>query len=104
MRPQHPEFCLSFKEQVSVQDLDPAHSLQAERLTIMKEVIDAESLLYIYNVEHRELFPRNVLVLGRPGFDSRWIVIVNFGKSAPTSVPEQMKSIWLPSFLTRPPL
>ncbi|QSS65956.1 hypothetical protein I7I51_06807 [Histoplasma capsulatum] len=70
------------KPKVSVQDLGPPHSLQAERLIIMKEVIDAESLLYIYNVQHRDLFPRNVLVLGRPGFDSRWIVIVNFGKSA----------------------
>ncbi|EER36676.1 conserved hypothetical protein [Histoplasma capsulatum H143] len=65
----------------SMQDLDPTRFLQAERQAIMKELIDAESRLYTYDVQHRDLFPRNVLILGRPGLESRPIVIVDFGTS-----------------------
>ena len=64
-----------------MQDLNSAGFLQTERQTIMKAVVDAESLLYMYNVQHRDLFSRNILVLGSPGLSSQLIVIINFEKS-----------------------
>lgn len=47
----------------SMQQLDPAGFSQLERQIIMKAVVDAESLIYTHNVQHRDIHPRNILVL-----------------------------------------
>lgn len=65
----------------SMQQLSPVDFSQLSRI-IMKAVIDAETLLYTHNVRHRDIHPRNVLVLsGFEASDARRITIIDFGKS-----------------------
>lgn len=67
----------------SMQQLDPAGFSQLERQIIMKAVIDVESLIYTYNVQHRDIHPRNIIVAGKfaPPSHSRKVVFIDFGKS-----------------------
>lgn len=48
----------------------------------MKAVVDAESLIYTHNVQHRDIHPRNMLATGKviPSH-SRTVVIIDYGKS-----------------------
>lgn len=48
----------------------------------MEAVVDAESLIYTHNVQHRDIHPRNMLATGKviPSH-SRTVVIIDFGKS-----------------------
>jgi serine/threonine protein kinase len=63
----------------SMQQLDPRDFSQPVRQRIMKEVIDAETLLYTHDIIHGDRHPRNILVL-TPLTASR-IRIIDFGKS-----------------------
>lgn len=66
----------------SMQQLDPAGFSQLERQIIMKAVIDVESLIYTYNVQHRDIHPRNIIVAGKfAPSHSRKVVFIDFGKS-----------------------
>lgn len=73
----------------SIQQLNPPGFLQLERQTIMKAVVDAESLIDTHNVQHRDIHPRNILVPGKviPSHSrtvvnvSRAVVVIDFGKS-----------------------
>lgn len=49
----------------SIQQLNPPGFSQLELQTIMKAVVDAESLIYTHNVQHRDIHPRNMLVAGK---------------------------------------
>lgn len=62
----------------SMQQLSPVNLSQLIRQTIMKTVIDTESLIYTHNIIHRDLRPANVLV--RNDTEARRIVIIDFGK------------------------
>lgn len=66
----------------SMQQLDPADFPQLERQKIIKSVVDIESLIYTHNVFHRDVYPRNILVLSRdvPSRSGR-VVIVDFASS-----------------------
>ncbi|MCJ1260007.1 hypothetical protein MMC24_007847 [Lignoscripta atroalba] len=66
----------------SMQQLDPVNSSQRERQTIVKSVVDIESLIYTHNVFHRDVFPRNILILDRNA-RSRYgkVVIIDLASS-----------------------
>ncbi|KAJ8097728.1 hypothetical protein POJ06DRAFT_20404 [Lipomyces tetrasporus] len=51
-----------------------------DRQVIMKAVVEAESLLYTHNVLHRDIHPRNILVLSAATatYDRR-VVVVDLG-------------------------
>ena len=61
----------------SIQQLGSANLSQPLRQTIMKEVINAESLIYTNNVLHQDMRPSNVLICGVP--ELKRIVIIDFG-------------------------
>lgn len=66
----------------SMEQLDPGTFSQLERQMIMKAVVDAESVIYSHNVRHRDVYPRNVLVLKKNVLShSRRVVLVDFGKA-----------------------
>lgn len=66
----------------SMQQLDPVGFSQLERQIIMKAVIDAESLIYAHDVQHKDIHPRNIIVLGNfEPSHSRKVVLIDFGKS-----------------------
>lgn len=66
----------------SMQQLDPADFLRRERQMIMKTVVNAEPLIYTHNVKHRDIYPRNIIVLGKVApTRSRRVVFIDFGKS-----------------------
>ncbi|EER39539.1 conserved hypothetical protein [Histoplasma capsulatum H143] len=68
----------------SLQQLNPADFSQQYRKTLMKAVIDAKTLLYTHGVQHRDLHPRNILVLNdtvAKASDAWGIRIVDFGHS-----------------------
>ncbi|KAL9098240.1 MAG: hypothetical protein Q9163_006066 [Psora crenata] len=73
---------IEFIPGTSMRELEPASFSQLERQMIMKAVVDAESLIYTYNVRHGDLEPRNVLIPGKvvPSHP-RTAVIIDFGKS-----------------------
>jgi hypothetical protein len=48
----------------ALRDLDPARLSQRARQTIIGDVIDAETAVFAEGVFHRDLYPRNVLVVG----------------------------------------
>ncbi|KLJ13360.1 hypothetical protein EMPG_11698 [Blastomyces silverae] len=64
---------------MSMQQLSPADFSQKGRQAIMKAVIDAETELYTRNVRHRDIHPRNILLLNTA--KARKITIVDFGKA-----------------------
>lgn len=66
----------------SMQQLDPAAYSQLERQTIMKAVVDAESLIYTHNVMHNDVHPRNILLLDNVVTSHcRRVVMLDFGRS-----------------------
>ncbi|KAK9242128.1 hypothetical protein V1506DRAFT_107766 [Lipomyces tetrasporus] len=66
----------------SMQQLKPSDFSQLDRQVIMKAVVDAESLVYTHNVRHRDIHPRNILVLSTAtaALDRR-VVLVDFGRA-----------------------
>ncbi|KAK9428173.1 hypothetical protein V1505DRAFT_402085 [Lipomyces doorenjongii] len=66
----------------SMQQLKPSDFSQLDRQVIMRAVVDAESLVYTHNVKHRDIHPRNILVLSTATvtYDRR-VVVVDFGKA-----------------------
>ncbi|PGH13439.1 hypothetical protein AJ80_06308 [Polytolypa hystricis UAMH7299] len=71
---------LEFVPGTCMVDLDPSKFTQSERQAIMKEVIDAETTIYIHDVAHNDIHPRNVILVSFPPFDqARNIVLVDFG-------------------------
>jgi serine/threonine protein kinase len=75
-----------------MQKLNPMEFTQSERQNILKAIVDAESLIYTYNVRHRDVHPRNILVL-HGDLDTMRVIFVDFGKSligrAPPHVPPE---------------
>jgi serine/threonine protein kinase len=64
----------------SMRQLSSAKLSQPIRQTIMKAVIDAESLIYTHNVVHMDMRPANVLICGIPQVQR--VVIIDFGQCA----------------------
>ena len=71
---------------ICMQKLKPVDFTQSERQNILKAVVDAESLLYTHNVQHRDVHPRNILVL-RSDVATLRVVLIDFGKSLIGRVP-----------------
>ncbi|KAK2735608.1 hypothetical protein FQN55_002192 [Onygenales sp. PD_40] len=67
----------------SMQQLKPTDFSQLQRQAIMKAVIDAETLLYTYNISHGDRHPRNTLVVNAAeASNRRRVVIIDFGRSS----------------------
>jgi serine/threonine protein kinase len=64
---------------ISMHDLNPSNFTKSERQAIMKAIIDSETALYNHEVRHRDIYPRNILVL--PSDHARKVVLVDFGKA-----------------------
>ncbi|KAI9781090.1 MAG: hypothetical protein M1816_002561 [Peltula sp. TS41687] len=86
----------------SMRELKPTDFSQPERQTIMKRIIEAESSLYTHNVLHRDLHPRNILVLDVGSSSSTLrVVLIDFGdaqlgRTGPKMNPSRAKR-YLPS-------
>jgi serine/threonine protein kinase len=82
-----------------MQKLQPMEFTLSERQNILKAIVDAESLIYTHNVRHRDLHPRNVLVLLSDVARLR-VVLIDFGKSligrAPRHALSEEKLRYLP--------
>jgi serine/threonine protein kinase len=68
----------------SMDQLRPKDYSQSERQDIMKVIIDAESLLYTHGVWHKDVHPRNVmLVIDGSSVETPRprVVIIDFGKA-----------------------
>ncbi|OJD12221.1 hypothetical protein AJ78_07146 [Emergomyces pasteurianus Ep9510] len=82
---------------VSMQHLNPNNYTRSERYNILKAIVDAESMLYSHDLLHRDIHPRNVLVL-----DStlRRVVLIDFGYCGtgrtPSNCPAEWKAKYLP--------
>ncbi len=64
----------------TMQQLIPANLPQPNRQSIMKAVIDAESLIYTHNIWHMDVRPANILV--RESTRIGRVVIIDFGRCA----------------------
>ncbi len=62
----------------SIEQLSSANLSQSIRQSIMKEVIDAESLIYTHNIWHSDIRPANILV--RDDLKARRVTTIDFGK------------------------
>ncbi|KAK9429335.1 hypothetical protein V1505DRAFT_357001 [Lipomyces doorenjongii] len=73
---------MEFVPGTSMQQLNPSDFSQLERQVFMKAVIDAESLVYTHNVRHRDIHPRNILLLSTATttYDRR-VVMIDFGRA-----------------------
>ncbi|KAN0075112.1 hypothetical protein V8E54_007723 [Elaphomyces granulatus] len=69
-----------------MKDLSPIDFTQPERQNILRAIVDAESLLYTYNVQHKDIHPRNILLLGSDVSTLR-VVLIDFGKSLVGRIP-----------------
>ena len=69
---------------ISMQNLRPSNFTKSERQAIMKAIIDSETALYNRNIVHRDIHPRNILVLPQP---ARKVVLVDFGLSRTSRSP-----------------
>ncbi|KAG5294647.1 PKc-like superfamily domain-containing protein [Histoplasma ohiense] len=82
---------------ISMQHLNPTNYTRSERQDILKAIVDAESMLYAHDILHRDIHPRNVLVL-----DSalRRVVLIDFGYCGigrtPSNSPAEWKAKHLP--------
>lgn len=65
----------------SMDNLNPSNFSQPERQAIMKAIIDSDTVLYTNNIKHRDIHPRNILLLPKPSDQARKVVIVDFGQS-----------------------
>jgi serine/threonine protein kinase len=66
---------------VCMRELNPADFSRETRQTIMKAIIDIESLMFTHNVFHRDTHPRNVMILPQDPTGLLGIRIVDFGNS-----------------------
>jgi serine/threonine protein kinase len=64
---------------ISMQNLSPSNFTKSERQAIMKALIDSETALYNREIVHRDIHPRNILVLPQPSDHARKVVLVDFG-------------------------
>jgi serine/threonine protein kinase len=69
-----------------VKDLRQMDFTQSERQNILRAIVDAESLLYTHNVQHRDIHPRNILLLGGDVSTLR-VVLIDFNKSLVGRIP-----------------
>lgn len=76
----------------ALSELDPATFSQHERQAIMKSIIDIESSIYAHNIVHRDLYPRNILLLNNDArfSDSQKVVLIDFGH-AENRIPNEDK-------------
>src|SRR2546423_12654125 len=72
---------------ISMQNLSPSNFTTAERQVITKAVIDSETALYNRDIVHRDIHPRNVLILSQPSDHARKVVLVDFGLSRTSRCP-----------------
>lgn len=71
-----------------MQELNPMSFSQSQRMEIMKAVVDTETLLYMYNVFHEDVHPRNVLLLDSVETPKGMrIVVIDFAKSSTERTP-----------------
>lgn len=86
----------------TIQQSLKANLLQRDRKDIMKATIDAESLIYKYDVVHMDFRPSNVLVCEN-GTKNRPVVIIDFGKCQLGRCPSNMsQKILLPGLYISP--
>ncbi|KGY15826.1 hypothetical protein PABG_11062 [Paracoccidioides brasiliensis Pb03] len=82
---------------ISMQCLNPTNYTQSERQNILKAIVDAESMLYTHDILHRDIHPRNVLVLDSA---PRRVVLIDFGYCGigrtPSNSPAEWKAKYLP--------
>ncbi|OJD28457.1 hypothetical protein ACJ73_00144 [Blastomyces percursus] len=86
---------------ISMQHLNPTNYTQSDRQNILKAIIDAESMLYAHDILHRDIQPRNVLVL-----DSalRRVVLIDFGYCGIGRTPSNSPAEWKAKHLTGVPI
>ncbi|KAK9235011.1 hypothetical protein V1525DRAFT_411229 [Lipomyces kononenkoae] len=89
---------MEFISGTSMLQLNPSDFSQLQSQVIMKAIVDAESLVYTHNLRHRDIHPRNILVLNTATapYESpllRWNTLPQWG---------HMILIWLPSWITKP--
>ncbi|KAK9239598.1 hypothetical protein V1525DRAFT_397871 [Lipomyces kononenkoae] len=71
---------MEFIPGASMRQLNPCDFSQLQRQVIMKAIVDAESLVYTHNVRHRDIHPRNILVLNTATAPyERRVVVIDFG-------------------------
>ncbi|EEH19028.2 hypothetical protein PABG_01347 [Paracoccidioides brasiliensis Pb03] len=82
---------------ISMQRLNPTNHTRSERQNILKAIVDAESMLYAHDIFHRDIHPRNVLVLDSA---HRRVVLIDFGYCGigrtPSNSPAEWKAKYLP--------
>ncbi|ODH45038.1 hypothetical protein ACO22_00430 [Paracoccidioides brasiliensis] len=82
---------------ISMQRLNPTNHTRSERQNILKAIVDAESMLYAHDILHRDIHPRNVLVLDSA---HRCVVLIDFGYCGigrtPSNSPAEWKAKYLP--------
>lgn len=64
----------------SMAELKPADFTRPDRQKIMKELVDAESLIYKHNVFHLDTRPSNVIVCRDGNGNIQRVVIIDFGQ------------------------
>src|SRR5271168_2955192 len=72
---------------IDMQNLSPSNFTKSERQAIMKAIIDSETALYNRDIVHRDIHPRNVLILSQPSDHARKVVLVDFGLSRTSRSP-----------------
>jgi serine/threonine protein kinase len=72
---------------ISMQNLSPSNFTKSERQAIMKTIIDSETALYNRDIVHRDIHPRNILILSQSSDHARNVVLVDFGLSRTSRCP-----------------
>ncbi|EGC44977.1 conserved hypothetical protein [Histoplasma capsulatum var. duboisii H88] len=86
---------------ISMQCLNPTNYPQSERQNILKAIIDAESLLYTHDILHKDMHPRNVLVLDSA---DRRVVLIDFGYCGIGRTPSNSSPEWKAKHLPGVPI
>ncbi|EEH33783.2 hypothetical protein PAAG_04832 [Paracoccidioides lutzii Pb01] len=84
---------------ISMQRLNPTNYTRSERQNIMKAIVDAESMLYAHDILHRDIHPRNVLVLDSA---HRRVVLIDFGYCGIGRTPSNSPAEWKAKYLVFP--
>ncbi|EEH47849.2 uncharacterized protein PADG_03933 [Paracoccidioides brasiliensis Pb18] len=86
---------------ISMQRLNPTNHTRSERQNILKAIVDAESMLYAHDILHRDIHPRNVLVLDSA---HRCVVLIDFGYCGIGRTPSNSPAEWKAKYLLGVPI